>query len=361
MADDALSGSAADDLPPGTMVGDYRLTRRVAVGGMGEVYAAEQPVIGKRVAVKVIRADLCNDQAELARFVHEARTVSSLRHPGLVDVYGFGTLPDGRSYFVMEWLHGESLAERMEREPLKLGEALAIFGQITDALLVVHEQKIIHRDLKPENIFLVPVGDDRMIVKLLDFGLAKLVTAEGSQRLTRPGTILGTPEYMSPEQGRGREIDLKSDVYSLGCVAYEMILGESPFSGDSPGDLLLAHVLDRPRPPRQLWPSLPEPIDTLLLWMLEKDPAKRPTIPMVRAALRAMGAIDSARFVLPAPGVMPASSREVAALRTPARVLSGQDVGPVEPRRRRVARTVAAVVAAVLLAALALWLSLASS
>src|SRR5215831_9014136 len=184
---------------------------------MGVIYLAEHPVIGKRAAIKILHRRYCDDPEAVERFVVEARAANQIGHPNIVDVFTFGALDDGRSYMAMEWLAGESLARRLTRGPLPLAEALAIVELTADALEAAHEKGIVHRDLKPDNIFLATSRGGRVDVKLLDFGIAKLVGPlhPTGVRSTRPGEIIGTPAYLAPEQARGLDVDGRVDVYAL--------------------------------------------------------------------------------------------------------------------------------------------------
>ncbi|HEX4461327.1 MAG TPA: serine/threonine-protein kinase, partial [Polyangia bacterium] len=271
----------------GTVVNEFRVEARLGQGGMSTVYSAIQPLIGKRAAIKVIRRELCLDPVQVERFVQEARAVNQIGHPNIVDVFAFGTLPDERSYLVMEWLQGETLAERLKRGALGTTEAMAIIFQICDALAAAHDKGIVHRDLKPENVFLVPVRNRRLLVKLLDFGVAKLRGPRGEARVdhTSPGNTVGTPKYMAPEQARGRDVDYRADVYSLGVTAYEMFTGRVPFLGDEAIDVMHQHVYKMPPAPSLLRADLPLQVERLLLGMLEKKPDKRPTLAQVEARL----------------------------------------------------------------------------
>ncbi len=275
------------DLAAGTIVNEFRVESRLGQGGMSTVYSAIQPLIGKRAAIKVIRRELCLDPVQVERFVQEARAVNQIGHPNIVDVFAFGTLPDERSYLVMEWLQGETLAERLKRGPLGVTEAMAIIFQICDALAAAHDKGIVHRDLKPENVFLVPVRNRRLLVKLLDFGVAKLRGPRGEARVdhTSPGNTVGTPKYMAPEQARGRDVDYRADVYSLGVTAYEMFTGRVPFLGDEAIDVMHQHVYKMPPAPSLLRADLPLQVERLLLGMLEKKPDKRPTLAQIEARL----------------------------------------------------------------------------
>src|SRR5215471_808095 len=296
----------APDLATGTVVGEYHIVGKLGEGGMGAVYAAKHPVIGKKAAVKVISQELCTDPDAVERFVQEARAVNQIGHQNIVDAFNFGTLTDGRCYFVMEWLQGESLGDRLRRGRMTMNEVLDVLEQVCRALEAAHEKGIIHRDLKPDNVFLVGVKDDKPIVKLLDFGLAKL-TGEHEMQLqrTRSGVVMGTPLYISPEQARGRNVGTPTDIYALGVVAYEMVLGRAPFVADSAMDIISMHLHQIPPSPRQLWPEVPGAIEVLLMSMLDKDPAQRPPASKVRQRileLRKMmlGSTDSSK-ALPAP------------------------------------------------------------
>ena len=193
---------AFDRLPPGSLVGEYEIVEVVAHGGMSTVYRAVHPLIGKEAAVKVMAALLSADQVAVSRFLQEARIVARIRHPNVVDVFSFGTLPDGRCYLVMEWIGGETLAARLSKRRLRPNEIAQTLGQICDALEVCHEQGVVHRDLKPANVFLAPMRNRPDFVKLVDFGIAKLI-AQGTVLQTSPDVVLGTPGYASPEQAGG--------------------------------------------------------------------------------------------------------------------------------------------------------------
>jgi len=267
----------------GKHVGEYCVERKLGEGGMSTVYAAIHPLIGKHAAIKVMSLALCTDAHAVLRFVQEARAVNQIGHPNIVEVFSFGRLPDGRSYFVMEWLKGETLFQRMLTRRLELEECFHVVDQIAVALEAAHRQGIIHRDIKPANIFLVPVPDGPDQVKLLDFGLAKLTSAESSP--TRPNRLVGTPDYLSPEQALAETVDGAADVYGLGTVFFELVLERRPFEGDNPIDVVRKHVLEPPPAPSSLWPSIPGRLEALILSMLAKDPARRPTPAEVRAAI----------------------------------------------------------------------------
>jgi tRNA A-37 threonylcarbamoyl transferase component Bud32 len=274
------------ELQAGTWVGEYQIESKLGQGGMATVYAGLQPVIGKRVAIKVMSRHLCVDPVQVERFVQEARSVNQIGHPNIVDVFAFGVLPDGRSYFVMEWLLGETLAARLRRGWLSVPEAVAIMFQICDGLAAAHDKAIVHRDLKPENIFLVPVRNRRMLVKLLDFGIAKLLGRRDARiDRTAEGMTPGTPSYMSPEQTRGKDVDHRTDIYSLGVSAFEMLCGRLPYLGTETVDILYQHVHAVPPAPSTLRADLPLQLERLILQMLEKKADRRPTIPVIEERL----------------------------------------------------------------------------
>ena len=278
----------SDDLAPGTMVGEYRVDGQVGEGGMGRVFAATHPVIAKRAAIKILHPELSVNREAVERFVQEARSVNQIGHPNIVDIFSFGTLPDGRCYFVMEFLRGSSLRDRVRSHRLQLVEAMQISETIAIALEAAHEKGIVHRDLKPDNIFLVEVkGQSMPTVKLLDFGIAKLLGGDGLRaERTRTGNLMGTPAYMSPEQARGHMVDHRTDIYALGCVAYEMLTGWLPFPADNAADMIAKHLFETPPSARIKNPMVPPELDALIQRMLAKEADLRPTLAELRDHLR---------------------------------------------------------------------------
>jgi serine/threonine protein kinase len=263
----------------GHTIGNYRITAKLGEGGMGVVYLAEHPVIGKKVAMKAIHPELSKNSDVVSRFVTEAKAVNQIGHEHIVDITDFGNTSDGEFYFVMEYLQGESLSDRLRRENrLDAQSALSITAQIADALNASHEQGIIHRDLKPENIFLcLNRGPGRDFVKVLDFGLAKLTLSDQKvSHKTRTGSVMGTPYYMSPEQCEGKiEIDHRADIYSLGVLLFEMLTGKVPFGGDGYGEIIVKHVTMPPPSVRSINDELPEELDLILYRALAKDRDQR--------------------------------------------------------------------------------------
>jgi len=279
-----LATSTSGDLEPGALVGDYRVERTLGRGGMGTVYEAVHSVIDKRVAIKLLHRDRCADPESVNRFVTEARAANRIGHRNIVDVFGFGLTTDGRSYLAMELLCGESLGDRIERGGLALDETCALLIEIGHALEAAHQSGIVHRDLKPDNVFLAEQPGGGVVVKLLDFGIAKLMIGGGPVQHTQPGSTIGTPQYIAPEQARGRALDGSADVYALGVIAFEMLTGRLPFESDNAIDLITQHIGTPPPRPSSIAP-LPPIADALLLAMLDKTPANRPALPEVRAQL----------------------------------------------------------------------------
>ncbi len=286
----------------GHTIGNYKITAKLGEGGMGVVYLAEHPVIGKKVAMKAIHPELSKNSDVVSRFITEAKAVNQIGHEHIVDIADFGNTSDGEFYFVMEYLQGESLSDRLKREKrIPLNQAMSIGAQIADALNASHQQGIIHRDLKPENIFLCHRGANREFVKVLDFGLAKLT--QNDQKVThktRTGSVMGTPYYMSPEQCEGKtEIDYRADIYSLGVLIFEMLTGKVPFGGEGYGEIIVKHVTMPPPSVRSVVPELPEFMDAIMYRVLAKDRDQRfQTMSDLREAL-----LDPERYASSAPEI----------------------------------------------------------
>lgn len=262
----------------GIVFGSYRVLELIGKGGMGHVYRAEHIKLGREVALKVLRQDYARRRDAVARFFQEARTVNRVRHRNIVDVTDFVELDDGTTFIIMELLRGQSLG-KWSRSGIDLARALAVLVQICDGLAAAHQVGVIHRDLKPDNIVIVPTPDGAEQVKLLDFGVAKLVNREdedvGFQ--TAAGSVIGTPAYMSPEQAGGMVVDGRSDIYSLGAIMYEMFCGQPMFRGRSFGEYVRKHLTEMPPLPRttaggyQIDPRL----ELVILRCIEKSPDAR--------------------------------------------------------------------------------------
>jgi serine/threonine-protein kinase len=264
-----------DDLVAGTVVGEYRVERELGRGGMAAVYAAQHPVIGKRVAIKVISENLSRDPALVRRFVDEARAVNKIGHPNIIDIFAFGQLPDGRQYFVMEFLEGETLAARLGRGPFTMTEARRLFVQAASGLEAAHREKIVHRDLKPENLWVAQPKHGESYMKILDFGIAKLLELTEGRNLTETGVVIGTPHFMSPEQCTGQNVDHRTDLYALGVILYRVFAGRLPFEGRTFAEVVAQHLTVQPPPPSSLQAMSPA-LENLIVGCLDKDPARRP-------------------------------------------------------------------------------------
>ncbi|MFT3695124.1 MAG: protein kinase [Kofleriaceae bacterium] len=325
-----------EDLPltlePGVDVGGYVIDGELGRGGMGVVYSAKHPVIGKRAAIKVLKPSLSNNPATIERFIQEARSVNAIGHPNIVDIFDFDMLPDGRRFLVMDLLDGESLRKRVKRGPLPLHEIAMVIDEIASALDAAHAKGFIHRDLKPDNVFLV-AHPGRFDVKLLDFGLAKLLPNSGllSARAyrTATGAQLGTPDYMSPEQLRGeKDIDHRTDIYALGVVSFEMITGKRPkryadgsFDLEAPIVTVIGNVA-----------GMPGELAQLVETMLAGNREDRPSLVAVRAVIK------RAKQTLPSmsmPMQVAKSTGEELAIPTPAEMGAAPVLPtPPEPARK---------------------------
>ncbi len=251
----------------------YRVTRLIGEGGMGSVYEAEHTVIQRKVAVKVMHNEFSKMPEVVERFFREAQASSAIGHPNIIEVFDVGIEEDGAVFIVMELLTGEPLLERLRRGELLSPEtAVAIILQVLSALVVAHNKGIIHRDLKPDNVFLSVDARGRHEVKLLDFGIAKVQGAlDGDQGLTKTGTVLGTPNYMSPEQARGRDVDARIDIWAAGVMLYQMLSGRLPYQGESYNEVLSSILLDDPPRLSDLVSSVPRDLATVVERAMEKD------------------------------------------------------------------------------------------
>jgi eukaryotic-like serine/threonine-protein kinase len=279
------------DLAEGQQVGEYRVDGKLGQGAFGTVFRAVHPLIGKVVAIKVLSRRFSVDPEMVSRFMAEARAVNQIRHRHIIDIFSFGQLEDGRHYYVMEYLDGETLDATIDREgPLPLPRALPILRAVARALDAAHAKGIAHRDLKAENVFLAKDPDGGAFgvwPKLLDFGIAKLLAPDdGLKHRTRTGTPVGTPYYMSPEQCRGRDVDHRTDLYALGVLAYLVLTGEFPFDADDYMSILIKQMADHPAPPSTIVADLPAGVDDAIGWLMKKDPADRPS--HARAAIQAL-------------------------------------------------------------------------
>ncbi len=258
---------------PGSQIGPFRIERELGRGAVGVVYLAHDTKLDRSVAIKSLPAEVMANPKARSRFAREARLLASLNHPNIATIYEEFKEVKGVAYLILEYIPGQTLAERIAGARLKLDETLSIALQIAEAVAAAHEHDVIHRDLKPGNIKITPEGK----VKVLDFGLAKAVGAQAANQqstVTEPGRIIGTPAYMSPEQARGKPVDKRSDIWSFGCVMYEMLTGRLPFKGETVSDTL-ANILQTDPDWQALPQSMPANIQVLLRRCLEKDPHRR--------------------------------------------------------------------------------------
>ncbi|MCB9602107.1 MAG: protein kinase, partial [Sandaracinus sp.] len=270
-----------DDEGPDPMIGQvlsglYKVHSRIGRGGMGTVYMAVHIHLDKPFAVKVLSDQIAANKSAVQRLLQEARTASSIDHDNIVDVFSFDAMEDGRVFLVMELLEGVSLAELVERGPMRLERALPIARQVCQALEAAHARGVVHRDLKPENVFICRKREADF-VKVLDFGISKVRAADAEAvRVTKTGQLVGTPLYMSPEQARGElDVDHRADVYALGVMLFEMVTGRPPFEGTNYFQLLWKHGNEPAPSARTKMPELPEALDAVLLRSLEKKPEAR--------------------------------------------------------------------------------------
>src|SRR6186997_2715490 len=245
--------------------GRYQIVRRLGAGGMANVYLAEDAELGRRVAIKILNERYANDDLFIERFRREAKSAAALSHPNIVSVYDRGEA-EGTYYIAMEVIEGRSLKELiMTRGPLPIPQALAYTHEMLEALRFAHRHGIIHRDIKPHNIL---IGER---LKVTDFGIARA----GASQMTEAGSIMGTAQYLSPEQARGAPVTASSDLYSVGIVLYEMLTGKVPFTGDSAIEIAMKHLNEAPKPPSKIRPEIPEELDQVVLRALSKNPEDR--------------------------------------------------------------------------------------
>ncbi len=332
----------------GAVLGNYRVTAALGHGGMGTVYRATHRLLDSPAAIKFLRSDLAHDEDVVQRFFTEAKAASAIQHPGIIEVYDFGYTTEGRAYLVMELLEGVTLAKRLQqRTRLAEADAILIARGIAGALRAAHAKSIVHRDLKPDNIFLVPDSTSER-VKVLDFGIAKLLL--GGNGHTQTGALMGTPLYMAPEQARtANAVDHRADLYSLGCILYELLTGAPPFVGDAPGEIIVAQMFTEARPVRDHVAGVSPELEELVLQLLAKEPEQRPAdagevverldaiaAHVLRHPLRASEPVLSAPAIaLPAPSLVPG-------------------VPPREPSMPLIAGVVTVLVAGIVVAAIAL-------
>jgi serine/threonine-protein kinase len=312
----ARRGEEEDPLIGRALDGRWIVEEKLGEGGMGSVYKGHQRSVNRTVAIKTLRPQLVDSEEFVDRFFREAQIAGNISHPHCVTILDYGESDDGTLFLAMEFLDGEALTDRLEAGSMPVKQVIEVGIQVASALSAAHEQSIVHRDLKPDNIFLIDVPGGATFAKVLDFGIAKML--DSNTQMTKTGMIFGTPEYMSPEQCRGGEIDGRSDLYSLGCILYELVGGRTPFRGTTPMAVLMAHV-------NQKAPSLaegdtaahvPPTFERVIMQLIEKDPEHRfQTAAEVREALEAeLQRLDSFEPGAPVPDAEAATGpREVVA------------------------------------------------
>ena len=312
-----LVAGRTDDTNLGKLLdGKYRIDAFISGGGMGSVYRATHVMLGKAVAVKVIRNELVTSDDVVRRFQREARAAATLDHPNIVTVHDLGQADDGTLYIAMELIDGPSLKEAIRRDgPMPAGRAIDILRQVASALSVAHQKQIVHRDLKSQNLMLASDSSGDVTVKLVDFGIAKTFD-EPAVQLTEAGFVLGTPHYMSPEQAAGKPVDHRADVYSLGVILYEMLVGDVPFGDASTTSILLKLMTEVPDPPsrRRADVIVPPGLEAIAMRCLEKDPDKRFQSATEFADALANSLGPAARYQAPADSVVGAGFSRPAAV-----------------------------------------------
>jgi serine/threonine-protein kinase len=327
--DSAILVEEEDIARLGTSIGNYRLDKILGRGGMGTVYSGEHIYIKKPVAVKVLHPQFARYQEAIHRFLREARAATSINHANIVDVTDFGILADGPVYFVMEYLDGKSLEDLIEKEgAVELHRALNVANQIALALEAAHAVGVIHRDLKPDNIMLLKKPGRRDLlrmapdqswitereesydfVKVLDFGIAKVLVQDELLAETVQGAVFGTPEYMSPEAARGEDVDHRADVYSLGVILFDMLCGRPPFEAPQSSEVLAMHIHNNPPSPREFAPhrEITEMAEAVILRAMQKDAGQRyqNMSEFRRDLANAYGSISYRRHGAPVPGLTP--------------------------------------------------------
>lgn len=336
----SMRDDADEDLVPGTVVGEYVISQKIGAGAFGDVYAGEHPIIGKKVAVKVLRRHVASDPDMISRLIAEARAVNKIRQINIVDIFSFGLLEDQqRHYIVMELLEGQTLGDLLRKNGrVSIAKVIHILQGIAAALDAVHEAGITHRDLKPDNVFLTMTRDGSYTPKLLDFGMAKLMGDDVAHR-TSAGAVIGTPMYMSPEQARGKSADSRADIYALGVITHEMLTGTPPFLGDSGIDVLVQHVSEQPPPMSTICPDVPKVLDAPVLAMLAKRPGDRPAT--AGEAVRALVEHSLSMFENELTGndTGESNSRPGSQELTPPELVSSADSNSGAPRERPKVRT----------------------
>jgi serine/threonine protein kinase len=346
----------------GAILGNYRITGELSRGGMGTVFRAEHEILKRPAAVKLLRPELSENDELVERFFNEAKAATAIRHPGIVEIYDFGYTDEGHAYLVMEFLEGRVLSKELERHGrLAEFEAASIARGIASALKAAHGKGIIHRDLKPDNVFLVPDLEGPtggMRAKVLDFGIAKLSEMQTNNH-TQTGVLMGTPLYMAPEQARAAgQIDQRADLYSLGCILYEMLVGRPPFLAEGAGEIIAMQLFTEPTPPRTLVPDISREMEMIVMRLLAKEPRDRfQSAGDVVAALGAAGArLSSELASMPGSG---SYAMKVSTIATPANGVRVSLIDDATTRRDPPKRSAMPIIAGILTLAIAVAVAIA--
>ncbi len=285
---------------PGMQVGEYVVEKKIGEGGMGSVFSAKHPIIGKRVAIKVISPAYASEPEAIERFIREARSVNEIGHQNIIDIFAFGKLPMGLNYFVMEFLDGRSLQDELTRigHPCSADEMMSYLRPVFSALSAAHAKGITHRDLKPENIYVIDRAGGP-VIKVIDFGLAKLAGEGGVGFKTRTGVPMGTPYYMAPEQCLGKSIDHRADIYAMGVIMYQMMTSRLPFYAESYLEVLQQQLSAQPVRPSELVSGMAAHVEAAILWAMQKDPAQRPQT--IQEVWNAIDGREDQRVSIPTP------------------------------------------------------------
>jgi serine/threonine-protein kinase len=325
---------SGDPLIGADVIGQYVIRSQLGKGGMGAVYLADQPSVGRQAVIKVLHPRLSRDADTQKRFETEARAASQLSHSNIVTIYNYGAMADGTLFLAMEYLDGQTLAQATAKRPLPVPRAIEIVSQIASALGEAHRRGVIHRDVKPTNVMLVERDGHTDFVKVLDFGIARV----DGQRMTETGDISGTPVYMSPEQIGGKPLDGRSDLYSLGCLMFELVTGDVPFDGGNTLGIAYKHVHEEPPAPSSLAPKagISPALDAFIARALAKDPADRPRdAAAFRDELRAALEPPKAAAPAPAPKVTPpVAAPKVAARETAPKIAPPPAVPAPKPAKK---------------------------
>ncbi len=334
----SAAGGATKVVDPllGAQLGEYTVLEALSRGGMGAVYRGEQPMIGKKVAIKVLLPNAAEDPEQMHRLLAEARAVNAIRHPNIIDIFSFGTLPDGRHYFVMELLDGQPLDELQSvKRVFTPQETITILEQTMSALGAAHSAGVVHRDLKPANLFVTTLPDGLWHVTVLDFGLAKQL---GASSHTSPNLIMGTPGFMAPEQIRGQAVTARTDLYAMGVVGWLLLTGKEPFAADSVVELMMRHLESQLPSLQKLAPSTPPGLVRIIEKLLEKAPGARPQSAMeVRAELQRLrtGPESLRSRATPLHPPVPETHADLTPVNLPTRVERREAKAEVRPSRAR--------------------------